>query len=152
MTYKFECRCGKKLQADEADLGEEVPCPGCGARILLPLKAADPHGYVWREKLARPALILSLLPALLILYAAIETAAIGSESLSRPLFNIAGTLFLLAQVATVALAAIALKRIREARESGSLALGGREATAALVLGAIWLALFAVAILLSLAGL
>jgi DNA-directed RNA polymerase subunit RPC12/RpoP len=142
MTYRFECRCGKKLESDEKDLGEEVRCPQCGARILLPFKPDGTHGYVEREKLARPALILSLLPIALIVYGAIETAICGRWSILSAAFNLIGIVLWLGQVVTVVLGAIALRRIKRADDAGSLLEGEKEATVAVVLGSVWLALFA----------
>ena len=142
MTYRFECRCGKKLESDEKDLGEEVRCPQCGARILLPFKPDGTHGYVEREKLARPALILSLLPVALIVYGAVETAVCGRWSRLSTAFNFIGIALWLGQVATVIIGATALRRIKRADEAGSLLEGEKEATVAVVLGSVWLALFA----------
>jgi DNA-directed RNA polymerase subunit RPC12/RpoP len=142
MTYRFECRCGKKLEADDKDLGEEIRCPQCGARVLLPFKPEGTHGYVEREKLARPALILSLLPIVLILYAAIETAVCGQLSIQKTVFNLIGIVLWLGQIVTVVLGAIALRRIKLADKAGNLLEGEKEATVAVVLGSVWLALFA----------
>ena len=141
MTYKFECRCGKKLETDEKDLGEEVRCPQCSARILLPFKTDGTHGYVEREKLARLALILSLLPIALILYAAVETAICGQWSILKTAFNLIGIILWLGQVVSVVLGSIALRRIKKADEAGNLLQGEKEATVAVVLGSVWLALF-----------
>ena len=141
MTYRFECKCGKKLEAEENDLGEEIRCPQCGARILLPFKTDGTHGYVGREKLARPALIMSLLPIVLIVYAAIETAICGQWSILKTAFNILGIILWLGQVVTVALGAIALRRINLADKAGNLLEGEKEATVAVVLGSVWLTLF-----------
>ena len=141
MTYRFECTCGKKLEADEKDLGEEVRCPQCGARILLPFKPDGTHGYVGREKLARPALILSLLPIALILYAAVETAICGQWSILKTAFNLVSIILWLGQVVSVVLGSIALRRIKKADEAGNLLQGEKEATVAVVLGSVWLALF-----------
>jgi DNA-directed RNA polymerase subunit RPC12/RpoP len=142
MTYRFECRCGKKLEARDEDLGEEIRCPGCGARILLPFKPDGKHGYAGREKLARPALILSLLPIILVAYAAIETALYGAERLSGTVFNVLGVILWLGQAVSVILGAIAMKRIKKAGESGGHLDGEREAVVAVVVGSVWLALFA----------
>lgn len=142
MTYRFECRCGKKLEADEKDLGEEIRCPGCGARVLLPFKSDGVHGYVEREKLARPALILSLLPIALIVYGAVETAICGRWSILKTAFNLVGIVLWLGQALTVTLGAIALRRIKLADKAGNLLEGEKEATVAVVLGSVWLALFA----------
>lgn len=141
MTYRFECRCGKKLEADEKDLGEEVRCPQCGARVLLPFKPDGTHGYVGREKLARPALILSLLPLALIVYGAVETAICGKWSILKTAFNFLGIVLWLGQVATVIIGAVALRHIKRADDAGSLLEGEKEATVAVVLGSVWLALF-----------
>lgn len=142
MTYRFECRCGKKLEVGDEDLGEEIRCPQCGARILLPFKPDGTHGYAGREPLARPALIMSLLPITLIIYTAVETAIRGPENILGTAFNLVGIILWLGQGLTVALAALALRRIKRADESGGHLEGEREATVAVVLGSVWLALFA----------
>lgn len=142
MTYKFECHCGKKLEAEDKDLGEEVRCTRCGARILLPFKPDGKPGYAGREPLARPALILSLLPFAVIVYAAVETAICGAQSAFGTFFNVVGAMLWLGQVVTVVLGGIALRRIRRTDDSGSYLEGEREATIAVVLGSVWLALFA----------
>ncbi len=146
MTYRFECRCGKKLEAKDEELGEEVRCPQCGARILLPFTTEGKHGYVGREKLARPALILSLLPFPFIIYTAIEMAALGPAIVLAPfaivLYNLLGIILWLGQCVTVVLGAISLRRIRRAAKSGGHLEGEREATFAVVLGSVWLALWA----------
>jgi len=141
MTYRFECRCGKKLEAKEEDLGEEIRCPGCGERILLPFKPDGKPGTVGREPLARIALVLGLLPLLIVVYAAIETAVWGTQSPLGSVFKVVGAVLWLGQVATVVLASIALKRMQRASESGNFLYGEREATIALVLGIAWLAFF-----------
>jgi DNA-directed RNA polymerase subunit RPC12/RpoP len=142
MTYRFECRCGKKLEAGDEDLGEEIRCPACGSRVLLPFKPDGEPDYVSRQPLARVALILGLLPVLIIIYAAVETAAYGSQSPLGQAFRVIGAVIWLGQVATVILSVVALKDIRRASESGGFLQGEREATVALVLGAVWLAFFA----------
>jgi len=141
MNYKFECRCGKKLLAEKNELGEEIRCPACNARILLPFKDAGQPLYVSREPLARPALILSLTPLGLIVYGAAETLFLGPESAFGIVFNIIGALLWLGQVVSVVLGSVALRRIGKAEISGNYLEGEREATAAVVLGSVWLALF-----------
>jgi DNA-directed RNA polymerase subunit RPC12/RpoP len=146
MTYQFECRCGKKLEARDEDLGEEVRCSRCGARVLLPFKPDGRHGYVTREPLARIALILGLLPFIVIIYVAIETAVYGRESPLGTLLKVVGAVIWLGQVVTVVLSALALRRIRRAGESGDFLQGEHEATVGLLLGTIWLAFFALFLL------
>lgn len=155
MTYRFECRCGKKLEARDEDLGEEVRCPRCGARILLPFTLEGRHGYVvGREPLAWPALIAGLVPVAFILFTVIHTLAwdrFTSGSSAETIYNAVGAAILLGQVATVVLAVIALRRINQADRKGNLLQGEREATIALLLGVLWLGLFLSSLLLSFLG-
>lgn len=141
MNYRFECTCGKKLQAEENDLGEEIRCPDCRARILLPFKAEDSPCFIRREPLARIALFIGLLPVVLILYGAVETMFYGRENSLGVAFNIIGSLLWLLQVPAIVIGAISLKRIKKAAAAGGHLEGEREATAAVILGSVWLALF-----------
>ncbi len=149
MTYRFECRCGKKLAAQDKDLGEEIRCPQCGTRVLLPLASEEKHRYLEREPLAQIAFILSLLPLALIAYTVIETALSGGRQWLGILYNILGTALWLGQVATVVLAAVSLSRIKRAQNQLTSLYGEHKATFALLLGVTWLTLLVLSVFFSL---